>query len=357
MNILDDVKKLRYFDRQNVLGSINALPDQVTHAWRESRRVRFPSKYSRAKKIIVAGMGGSMIGTHLIESVFASDFKVPLVRVGDYRLPIWAGRDTLIILSSYSGTTEEVLAVAKEAFKRGCLVTGLTVGASLGRTLHSHRVPYYKIIPSYNPSNQPRMATGYMVAGLLGLLSRCNLVHISEDDMRKIVELLARSRRTWGADIPMGRNKAKQLAKRLLGRMIFFAAAEHLVGNAHIAANQVNENAKAFATYFPIPELNHHLLEALRFPRTNRHELIGVFFNSQHYHQRNQRRITATKRILVRQRINSIIIQASGPTRFAEALRIAHFGAYAGFYLAMLYRINPAPIVWVDAFKKIMAKR
>ncbi len=356
MNILDDMKKIIRLDRQNMRGSIDALPDQIRHAWAESRKIKFPARYAQAKKVVVAGMGGSIIGAHLLESVFADEFKVPFVRLGDYRLPAWVGRDTLVILSSYSGTTEEVLAMGKDALARGCMVAGLSAGGTLARMMKARRLLWYHIAPTFNPSNQPRMATGYMVFGLLGLLSRLRFVHLGSRDVEHIVATLQAKHHHLGIKKPVRNNIAKTIAARLVGKYILFVSAEHLIGNGHIAANQINENAKQFAAYFSLPELNHHLLEALRFPRENRRLLTAVCFQSQRYHPRNQRRVNATVRILQQQGIRAIMVPVRGKSKLDEALQTVQLGAYSGYYLAILNRLNPAPITWVDAFKRIMAR-
>lgn len=355
MNILDDMKKIKRLDRQNVLGSIDALPEQIRHAWRESRKVKFPARYKKAKKVVVAGMGGSIIGAHLIESVFAKSLKVPFVRLGDYHLPAWVGRDTLVILSSYSGTTEEILVMGKEALKRGCMVAGITAGGTLGRMMKSRKLPWYNIIPTYNPSNQPRMATGYSVFGLLGMLNRLGITRLENDAITQSIGGLQVGRRRWGAHVTAKNNLAKTIASVLANKYILFIAAEHLVGNVHIAANQFNENAKQFATYFSLPELNHHLLEGLKFPKDNRRLLTAVLFESQLYHTRNQKRVSATVRIFQQQGIRSIMIPVRGATTIEQAMQVAQLGAYIGYYLAMLNHLDPAPIRWVDEFKRIMA--
>lgn len=356
MNALDNLKNIRRLDKQNVLGSIDALADQIQHAWRESTRVRFPSRYRKARKVVVVGMGGSMIGTHLIETVFSDSLRVPLVRVGDYQLPKWVGTDTLVILSSYSGTTEEVVHAGKEALARGCMVTALSVGGMLGRMMRTHRLPFYHIVPTYNSSNQPRMATGYMVFGLLGMLARLGYVRISSGVIRRFTTNLQAGRRRWGVASPFKANRAKSLAQILLGKYILFVAAEHLIGSAHVMANQINENAKQFAAFFPLPELDHHLLEALKFPRDNRWLLTAICFQSQRYNLRNRRRVSATVHIFRQQSVPASIISVNGPTKIEQAIQMVQLGAYTGFYLAILNHLNPAPIPWVDAFKRIMAR-
>ncbi len=114
----------------------------------------------------------------------------------------------------------------------------------------------------------------------------------------------------------------------------------------------MHENAKHLAFALSLPELNHHLLEGLRFPRANRSLLHAIIYISEQYHPRTQRRVRATRAILERQRIPTTTVSITGPTRFSEALACIAHGAYLAFTIAMLHRIDPTPIPWVQEFKR-----
>src|SRR5689334_19707585 len=100
-----------------ILASIEALPEQVLVGWRTAQAVRFPFR-GKPSDVIISGMGGSALGADVIRSAYADRLSVPFSIVNGYSLPAWVGRDSLVILSSYSGTTEETLACAAEALKK-----------------------------------------------------------------------------------------------------------------------------------------------------------------------------------------------------------------------------------------------
>ena len=56
--ILDNILQIKNLDKGNMLGSIEALADQCREAWKDLAGVSVPRDYSRAKNIVVAGMGG-----------------------------------------------------------------------------------------------------------------------------------------------------------------------------------------------------------------------------------------------------------------------------------------------------------
>ena len=133
-------------------------------------------------------------------------------------------------------------------------------------------------------------------------------------------------------------------------------ASGFLSGNAHVLANQINENAKTFANYFIISELNHHLLEGLKFPNNNSKNLHFFFFESDLYHPRNQKRYAITKDTLNKFKISHFSYHLTGKTELEQSFEALLFGTYVAFYLAILNSIDPSSIPWVDYFKEELGK-
>ena len=142
-----------------------------------------------------------------------------------------------------------------------------------------------------------------------------------------------------------------QLAEKLTGKIPVIVCAEHLSGNAHILANQINESAKQIALYFFLPELNHHLLEGLTFPKANRRDLFFLFFNSDNYFSRNQRRLKLTEEVLAKQKIKYRHFELTG-TRLEEAGQLLVLGSLLSYRLALVNGVEPAKIPWVNYFKR-----
>ena len=76
--------------------------------------------------------------------------------------------------------------------------------------------------------------------------------------------------------------------------MVILIGAQFLTGSVHAFCNQLNENAKNMASYFALPELNHHLMEGLGFPSSNKSNLVSLFINSGLYDKRLQLRFELT---------------------------------------------------------------
>ncbi|OGY21516.1 MAG: hypothetical protein A3F04_02040 [Candidatus Chisholmbacteria bacterium RIFCSPHIGHO2_12_FULL_49_9] len=352
MDKLDSIEEIRKIDVQNVLGSIEALAKQCLHAWDEASAVRIPPAYSEIDNIVMTGMGGTGLGARVIQSVYGNEIRYPFTRINGYDIPAFVNEKSLVICASYSGTTEETLSNANQAIKARAKWIAIGTGGPLIDLAKRERVPYYQVLPTHNPSNQPRMAIGYNVVGVLALAAKIGVIQLSQAEIETAAKAMTEVWVKTNPTVAVPHNPAKKLAKQMLGRIIVYISAEHLVGSTHTINNQLNENAKAFSTDFQIPELNHHLLEGLKHPSTNPEHLFVIFAESSLYSEKIKLRFAITKEITMKNKIASIEISLHSETKLSQAFELIQFGAVTNLYLSILYDQNPAPIPWVDYFKE-----
>lgn len=354
--LLDNLEKMQALDPANVLGSLLALPKQVEDAWDTVQAGEYHLDTSRIQNIVVSGMGGSALGPDLIKAAFKDSLPCPLEVVNDYALPGYVNANTLVIASSYSGSTEETLAAAQEARDKQAQLLIITTGGKLLEFAQANQYPYYQINPQYNPSGQPRMAIGYSVFGIIAVLQKVGLLTLTPEEVNRVIGTIRRTSELMDPERPVSDNQAKQLAFSILGRIPVFVGAEHLSGALHILQNQFNENSKSYAEYRLIPELNHHLLEGLAYPQTNDANLYFVLFNSRLYHERNQRRLEVTQQVIDGADIEQVSYLVQAESKLEQVFEVITLGAFANFYLAMLHGVNPALIETVDFFKAELSK-
>lgn len=355
-SVLDSRDEIKKIDLDNALGSIEQLGSQVQQIWEESRNLKFDESYKSITNVVVAGMGGSVLGTHVIQTVFKNELKYPVMIVPDYEMPSFVDEKTLVIASSYSGTTEETLAAVKDAQGKGAKIAGITSGGALAEFLRSNNYPAIIFEPKYNPCNQPRMAVGYSIFGQIALFAQAGLLKVEETEYQAVMQTIANTHLQFSADVPQDKNAAKLLAFEMLDRIPVITVAEHLEGCGHVFANQLNENAKNYSEYRVIPELNHHLMEGLKFPDSNQHNLLFFTVHSDLYLRNNARRFELTEQVLEQNKIEYRSHKLESQTKLEQAFEMMVLGAYANFYLAILHNQNPSPIPWVDWFKAELKK-
>lgn len=353
-SILDSRSKINSIDKSNLLGSVEALPAQIQDAWEQTKNLQLPADYVNFKNILVSGMGGSNLGSQVIKHLYKDELAIPLEIYPHYRLPGYLSSDSLVILSSYSGTTEETLASAQQASEANAKIIVITGGGPLAQLAKEHNWPLYLINPQHNPSKQPRMAIGYAVIGQLSIFAKLGLINLSQRDVLNLVHTLSEMTKELAPEVES--NPAKLLAYNTYDKHIIFVAAEHLIGSAHVVNNQVNENAKSLTSEWHLPEFNHHFMEALSFPKISKENTVFLLFSSALYHERVQKRVLITKNLLEQKGYESHVILATTTTKLEQVFETILIGEFMGAYLPVLYGIDPSAIPNVDWFKAEMAK-
>jgi len=356
MNI-DKSSNFKTYDPYKVAESISLLPEQILEIISESKKIKIPKDYKNVGKIIVNGMGGSNLGAWILREVFMDTIKVPVSILPGYQVPARVNKDTLYILSSYSGTTEEVLSVYKEIKKRKAKILILSAGGKLGKLMKKDNIPGLIFNPKQNPSGQPRLGIGYSIFGMMELFSKTGLIKINKQEVREIIDLLTKNNSKLSPEIHSSKNSAKKLALELKGQIPVLVGAEFLTGNLHTLRNQICETCKNFATYLELPDLNHFAMEGLAHPTKNKKGLSFLFFDSDLYTKRVQERSALTKKVIKNNDIEVHIHKLKAKTKLEQAFEMLHLGSWLTYYLGMLNDVNPVEIPYVDWFKNELSKK
>lgn len=351
---LDDKKIYKKLDKNRVAQSIEFLAMQMQQVLKEAHTIKIPKQYRKVTNVVVNGMGGSNLGIRLICSALSDQIKLPVTITSGYQVAASVGKNTLYLLSSYSGNTEEVLSVYKEVKKRGAkiLVICQKSDNKLARLMIKENLPGYMFKTEANPSKQPRLGLGYAVLGAAMLFSKIGLLDMKEKDWQKIIAKFKLKDRMFKPDKLLKTNKAKQSALKIYGHLPVAVSAEFLSGNLNILRNQFNECSKNFAAFLELPDLNHFALESLINPKNNKSNLLFLFFDSALYHRRVQLRAFLTKQVIKKNKVKILEYKLTSATKLEQALEMMQFGCWLTFYLAMLNNVDPVKIPWVDWFKK-----
>ncbi len=349
---LDNIDEIRKLDNLGVYESIKLIPSQVEQSWKEITQEEIPSSCSTVSNVVIAGMGGSALGGRVIDSLIQHRARVPIEVFTEYHIPNYVGPKTLVVISSYSGNTEETVSGFYDAYNKKAALFVVTTGGKLSEIAKKEDIPAYIFDPVENPSGQPRLALGYSISAIIGLLSRCSFIHLTNGEMSSLVTKMSNYSKHFGIEVPERENLAKLQARKLLGKIPVLISSDHLVGSAHVLKNQLNETAKTFSASFDIPEANHHLLEGLRYPVQMRDLLYFLFIESDNYSELIKKRYPITREVIEKNEIATGIYKTQGTSKLEDVFEILIYGSYVQFYLAILYGIDPGPIPWVDYFKE-----
>ncbi len=356
---LDNLKKIKEIGKGGVIESIEGLPHQLRQVLEEAHLIKIPHNYKNIDKVVVNGMGASNLGAGIFKAVFSDQVKVPINIVPGYEVPAYVDKNTLYILSSYSGGTEEPLMAYKEAKRRGAKLAGITANLhdKLEKLMIKENIPGYIFKPENNHSNIPRLGLGYAIFGTATILAKAGLAEIRPRDIEKIISTLEIWDRELRPASKTENNPAKRLAEKLHGKLTVCVGAEFLTGNLRVLRNQFCENAKNFAAYLTLPELNHYAMEGLAHPKSNKKDLAFFFIDSDFYSKRVRLRSGLTKEVVKKNGLRIVDYRLKGRSKLEQAFELLQLGTWLTFYLAVLNDNNSGGNPWVDWFKKELASQ
>lgn len=345
---LNDHENFSRLDSQNMLGEMNGLPEQLETAWAEAQG--FPlDGYQDVRQVIVAGMGGSAIGADLVKAYTAPLSTVSLEVHRDYGLPAWAeGPETLVIVSSHSGNTEETLSAMDAALERGCSLLAITTGGKIAERARESGVGLWV----FQHQGQPRAAVGYSFALLLNVFSRLGFIPDPLAEINDAVQAMQGQRELLSPELPDHQNPAKRMAGQVIDCWVSVFGADFLAPVARRWKGQISEIAKAWGQYEDLPEANHNTLAGVVNPENVLLKTMAIFLEANHNHPRNKRRIELTKKNFMLEGISTDLIQAQGESRLAQMWTLIQFGDYTAYYLAMAYDVDPTPVAAIENLKR-----
>lgn len=350
---MENKEDLKQLDPGNMLGHIETLPNQLLNAWQLGKQLPLP-EYEKIDRVVIAGMGGSAIGGDLLASYTRPTCKIPVISHRDYGLPAWAeGRNTLVICSSHSGSTEETLSSLTQAIISECSVLTLSTGGKLAEMSTNAGCGSWV----FEHQGQPRTAVGFSFAMLLALFSRLGFFQVGGQDIQEVVDAMKQQQDTIGYHSGTQSNPARRMAGQLVGRYISIFAA----GNNEVIARrwktQINELAKAWAQFEGLPEADHNTLAGLINPEDTLSKVAAIFLKAESDDARNQMRLDFTRQQFMLAGMLTDEVKAQGNSRLAEMWTLLHFGDYVSYYLALMYGIDPTPIDALGELKRFLAQK
>jgi glucose/mannose-6-phosphate isomerase len=348
---IDSPRTLEALDPSGMRHHLSGLPAQCRRAWQGAVALELPSGYRGVERVVVAGMGGSAIGGDLAAAIARLEGKEVLVHRDYAPLPP-LDCHTLLVLSSYSGATEETLSCLEAALDSPVPRVAITSGGRLGQIAGERGIPVLPI----GYAAPPRAALGYSFFGLLGLLHRAGFltgiaaqVDGALSAMESVVTRLRESQ-------PTPTNPAKQLAQKLVGRLTVIYGAGFLEPVARRWKTQLNENSKAWAFFEALPELNHNSVVGYPNPATIVKEGFVVLLTSPQLHPRHLLRLQITGEILERSGVAYQEVAGEGEGPLGHMMALLLTGDYVSYYLALLYGVDPTPVEVINYLKERLVR-
>lgn len=348
--MLDDHALRDLVDPSGFWRLIANLPRQARDARELGQVCPLPDDFTRPRRVVILGMGGSAIGGDVVATVAEHLGPIPAEVVRDYAAPP-VGEGALLVACSFSGNTEEVIAAFSAQLEGPGMRLALTTGGALAAIAEAHDVP----LIAYDFDGPPRTALGYSVLPLLEVLRRLGAVTLDDASIERALGGLERRAEAWGPQQPAASNAAKQIALRLRDRLPYVVGGDVLAVAARRWAGQLAENAKQWAFAGALPEADHSTIVALERRQKAAQALHAVLLDGPAMDARNRRRAQLTARELGAAGVDHEIVAIEARDPLGAVLEACQLGDWVSYYVALLHGVDPLPTPILDRVKAAMA--
>lgn len=346
------LEEIKAVDRSGMYDLLRSFPDQVRAAVDIGTNARLTLNVKGIKHIVLTGLGGSAIGGDLLRSYLAGELRIPFLVNRSYTLPRFVGPETLVMVSSYSGNTEETNAAHREAVKRRAKILCISSNGVTEKLARGKKSPLVKI-PGGLP---PRAALGYSFFPLLIALTKLKLIKDRGRDIRETIALLEAKTGEY-SDPGSAQNEALHLAQQLRGHIgVLYSASERFDAVNTRWRGQLAENAKTLTFGNLLPEMNHNELVGWKTLGEQMHDIQVILLRDKDDHQRVQIRMHITKEIIAGYTAHVAEVWSEGRSLLARMFSLICLGDWVSFYLAILHGEDPTPIAVIEYLKNELRK-
>lgn len=337
-------------DKSNVRKVIQDSPNQFRIGWKEAEESlkNYVPPTTDIKKVLICGMGGSSHAGEFIKYFLDAhaysvkrDRSLIIAIHKDYDLPTFVDNHTLVITSSYSGNTEEILSIFEQATKEGMPTVAMSTGGEMLHLAKERGVPFVEL---HDTSILPRNSLGYQFSALAYILFRFNLI----DDLSLNLFSLAER-----MEPEMGRyeKKGKDLARHLVGTIPIIYSSQKYQPVAYNWKIRFNETSKTHAFYNIFPELNHNELVAYTHLTPGQKFQVLILEDKDDY-PKILKRMDLTKDLIQKFGVDVECIEMEGEDSLTKIFSTVLLADWTSYYLALEGGVDPTPVDVIEELKK-----
>lgn len=322
---------------------IQNFSKQLTEAVAIGEKASLHNSKSEIRNVLITGLGGSGIGGTIIAEVVASQCPVSITVNKDYFLPAFVNEHTLVIVSSYSGNTEETTQAMDEAIQRKAKIVCITSGGKVEETAKQQNIDHI-IIPGGNP---PRACLAYSLTQLFYVLNFFKLINADfKAQLKSAIDLIVKEESFIKAE-------AEQVAEFLDKKIPVIYAVDGYQGVATRFRQQINENSKRLCWHHILPEMNHNELVGWA---GGWDDIAVVLLRNKSDYSRTQTRIEISKEVFVKHTPHVREIWSKGNSQLEQSIFLIHLTDWVSWYLADINHTDAMEINVINHLKGELSK-
>lgn len=352
--MLDNIKEIYSIDKSDMMSSILSLPHQIEDSLEIVKSFEIEADIENVENIIFCGMGGSGIAGDIIIDLCKNHTEIPIVINKSYVLPNWANENTLVLIQSYSGNTEETVNSLNCSINKKCKIIGFSSNGAIINTCIKKNIQLIKIPEGF----LPRTAIGYLL--LIPLLTLNKLGFTNYNFEKNIPDLIKSTNRTLEEnkiENSFDGNPSKKIAFKIQNSISQIYGWNIYKSVAKRYCTQFNENSKLISKYDFIPECDHNDMVGWSNDIKVSQQFSCFFFRDEHLEDKRIRfRIDFMKHLFEKVAKNLIELQIQGTSSLSKVVNTIYLGDFISYYAAILRSIDPTPTYIIDELKNGLSK-
>ncbi len=301
------------------------------------------SPKSNIQNIIITGLGGSGIGGTILSELIQDECPVPILVNKDYFLPDFTSSNSLVIVCSYSGNTEETISAMNQAISKKAQIVCVTSGGAIQQMAKENNFNCI-IIPGGQP---PRSCIGFALVQLIKIVQQLGFV---KTDLLNQINLSIKLLDTEKDSI---KSTATTIAQRLHNKIAVLYSLGTCEGTVVRFRQQINENSKMLCWHHTLPEMNHN--ELVGWVEKN-NSLAVVTFRTSFDFERTVKRYEICKPLFEEYSSSVTDIFAKGNSKLEQFMYLINIGDWISCYLADLKEVDPVEVNIITKLKNELAK-
>ena len=290
--------------------------------------------------VVFSGMGGSGAIGDLFSSIL-SKTNIHTTVVKGYELPKTVDKNTLVVITSISGNTIEVLTTLESATKKDCSVIAFSSGGRMESFCTKNNVEFRKIPQIHSP----RASFPSYVYSILKTLN--SIIPIKKQEITNSLEKLELVSKEISSENLSDTNPSLNLANWITGIPIIYYP-WGLQAAAIRFKNSLQENAKTHAIIEDVIESGHNGIVSWEKPS----DIVPIMIEGKDDHIKTKERWAILRQYFEENNIAYKEISSLEGGILSKIMSLIYLLDYATIYYASILGINPSPIKSIDFIKE-----
>jgi len=330
------IEELKRIDKSEMYKIYDKWPEIAKESYNEE------NKHMDVKDIdhiIFAGMGGSGTIGDVMKSILSkADIHVNVNK--GYTLPNTVDKNTLIVIISVSGNTQETISILKQAFNSDAKIIAFSSGGKIEEFCKEKKIIFKKI----SIHHSPRASFPGFFFSILNILK--NIIPITQEEIHESISVLEKTRLLINSENTSSENISIRIAEWINNTPVIYYP-RGLNSVATRFKNSLQENSKIHVIIEELLESSHNGVVAWN----ENEQFQPILIRGKDDHIKTKERWKIIKEFFNTKNLEFFEINSVEGNILSKIMNLIYVTDFATIYLSVLQNVDPSPVEAIDFVK------